>query len=229
LDSKSSGEQEPPVYSIGGVARMLDMPASTLRAWEERYGMITPARSEGSQRLYSRSEVERLRFIKAQVDSGATAADAHRMLAQALRAGGLSAILPGRPDERRPLVLLAEQDLYAARLAEYFLRTEGYDMAIARDATQALLQFDERSPDVVVIDLLISGGAGFRLVADFAQQGVAQVIAVAAINGAEEALRRGAAAFMLKPLESLQLVSTIKDLLRTSAILRPHSAKPAEL
>jgi DNA-binding response OmpR family regulator len=139
------------------------------------------------------------------------------------------ATLPARSDERRPLVLIAEQDAYAANLAEYFLRTEGYEVAIALDASQAKLQFDERSPDLVVIDLLISGGAGFRLVADFAQQGIAQVIAVAAINGAEEALRAGAAAFILKPIESLQLVSTIKDLLRTSAIVQPHRSQPAEL
>jgi CheY-like chemotaxis protein len=208
---------------------MLDIPASTLRAWQERYAMITPARSEGSQRLYSRSQVEQLRFIKGHVDSGATAADAHRLLAEALRTGGVPATLPARSDERRPLVLIAEQDAYAANLAEYFLRTEGYEVAIALDASQAKLQFDERSPDLVVIDLLISGGAGFRLVADFAQQGIAQVIAVAAINGAEEALRAGAAAFILKPIESLQLVSTIKDLLRTSAIVQPHRSQPAEL
>jgi CheY-like chemotaxis protein len=208
---------------------MLDIPASTLRAWQERYAMITPARSEGSQRLYSRSQVEQLRFIKGHVDSGATAADAHRLLAEALRTGGVPATLPARSDERRPLVLIAEQDAYAANLAEYFLQTEGYEVAIALDASQAKLQFDERSPDLVVIDLLISGGAGFRLVADFAQQGIAQVIAVAAINGAEEALRAGAAAFILKPIESLQLVSTIKDLLRTSAIVQPHRSQPAEL
>jgi CheY-like chemotaxis protein len=208
---------------------MLDIPASTLRAWQERYAMITPARSEGSQRLYSRGQVEQLRFIKGHVDSGATAADAHRLLAEALRTGGVPATLPARSDERRPLVLIAEQDAYAANLAEYFLRTEGYEVAIALDASQAKLQFDERSPDLVVIDLLISGGAGFRLVADFAQQGIAQVIAVAAINGAEEALRAGAAAFILKPIESLQLVSTIKDLLRTSAIVQPHRSQPAEL
>jgi CheY-like chemotaxis protein len=208
---------------------MLDIPASTLRAWQERYAMITPARSEGSQRLYSRSQVEQLRFIKGHVDSGATAADAHRLLAEALRTGGVPATLPARSDERRPLVLIGEQDAYAANLAEYFLRTEGYEVAIALDASQAKLQFDERSPDLVVIDLLISGGAGFRLVADFAQQGIAQVIAVAAINGAEEALRAGAAAFILKPIESLQLVSTIKDLLRTSAIVQPHRSQPAEL
>src|SRR5580765_5405729 len=37
------------IYSIGAVARMLDIPTSTLRAWEERYSVITPLRSEGSQ------------------------------------------------------------------------------------------------------------------------------------------------------------------------------------
>ena len=63
-----SEEQDPAVYSIGAVARMLDIPASTLRAWEERYSMITPVRSEGSQRLYSRRQVEKLRFVKAQID-----------------------------------------------------------------------------------------------------------------------------------------------------------------
>jgi DNA-binding transcriptional MerR regulator len=53
------------VYSIGAVAHMLDIPTSTLRGWEERYGVITPIRSQGAQRLYSAADkVEHLRFIK---------------------------------------------------------------------------------------------------------------------------------------------------------------------
>ena len=102
-------------------------------------------------------------------------------------------------------------------------------MAIALDATQAKFQFDERSPDVVVIDLLISGGAGFRLVGEFAQKGTSQILAVAAIDAAGEALRAGAAAFMRKPLDSLQLVSTVRDLLGTSAMVRPKRNQTAEL
>src|SRR2546423_1724829 len=88
LSAKSvASEGDRPVYSIGAVARMLDMPAGTLRAWEERYSLITPARSTGAQRLYSRVEVERLRYIKAQLDTGVSAADAHRLLADELAAG----------------------------------------------------------------------------------------------------------------------------------------------
>ena len=203
------------VYSIGAVAAMLGIPTSTLRAWEERYGVVTPVRSVGSQRLYSRSQVDQLRFIKTQLESGASAADAHRLLAHELAAGHLLVAVAGTSSGDRPLVLLAERDAYAADLAEYFLRTEGYEVATALDATQAKLQFDERSPQVVLLDLLISGGAGFRLLGEFAEKG-AYVIAVSVVDSAEEAMRSGAAAFLSKPLEPLVLVSTVRDLLGTS-------------
>ncbi|HEY1420270.1 MAG TPA: MerR family transcriptional regulator [Candidatus Dormibacteraeota bacterium] len=209
------------IYSIGAVAAMLSVPTSTLRAWEDRYGVITPIRSEGSQRLYSRAQVEHLRFIKTHLAEGASAADAHRLLVQELAAGRAPAAAAEEAPHDRPLILLAERDSYAAELAEYFLRTEGYEVAIALDATQAKLQFEERSPRVVLLDLLISGGAGFRLLGEFVAKGAAAVVAVSAIDSAEEAMRSGAAAFIAKPLEPLILVSTVRDLLGTSALARP--------
>lgn len=72
------------MYSIGTVAKMLRVPTSTLRAWEKRYRLVIPRRSRGSQRLYSRNQVDHLRFIKAQLNLGFRAADAHRLLAEKL-------------------------------------------------------------------------------------------------------------------------------------------------
>jgi DNA-binding transcriptional MerR regulator len=213
------------VYSIGAVARMLDIPASTLRAWEERYSIITPARSEGSQRLYSRAQLEQLRFIKSQLEEGVSAADAHRVLAEQMRGGEPSA-RPHASDEARPLILIVERDPYAAELAEHFLRTEGYNVEVALDGEDAKRKFAGRAPDAVIVDLLISGGAGFRLLGEFAQSGTTQILAVAAIDAAGEAMRGGAAAFMQKPLESLKLVAAVRDLLGTSAVVRP-SRQPA--
>jgi DNA-binding transcriptional MerR regulator len=214
-----AGEGDQPVYSIGAVARMLDMPASTLRAWEDRYAITTPTRSPGAQRLYSRTQVEQLRYIKAQVDSGVSAADAHRMLSDEVRAGHLPHTGGEDSPEGRPLVLIAEKDPYAAGLAEYFLRTEGWEVATAFDATQATLHFEERSPDIVILDLLMSGGAGFRLVGEFSADPKVQVVAISSINSADEAMRLGAAAFIQKPLEPLALVSTVRDLLGRSALV----------
>ena len=52
---------------ISTAARMLDMHPQTLRKYE-RLGLICPARTQGSMRLYSREEIERVRFIKRLVD-----------------------------------------------------------------------------------------------------------------------------------------------------------------
>lgn len=207
------------IYSIGAVARMLGVPTATLRAWEERYGVIVPERGEGTQRLYTREEVERLRFIKRQIDDGLSASDAHRLLEDELTEGG-----PGASAERggefRPLVLIAERDPYAAEVSEYFLKTEGYDVCTVLDAGEARAMLDGRCPQLVILDLLISGGAGFRLCREFSDGGSAQVLAVSVLDSAEEALTNGADAFLQKPLDPLQVVSMVRDLFRTSALTR---------
>jgi CheY-like chemotaxis protein len=208
------------LYSIGAVARMLDIPPATLRTWEERYGAPKPERSAGGHRLYSRDQVGQLRFVKAQLAAGMAPADAHRLLAEQLAAGSLFIGEP-EPAETRLLVLLAERDPFAAELSEYFLRTEGYEVALARDAADAARKFEELTPSVSVIDLLISGGAGLELCRQLKQHSDAPVLAISTLEISDQALEAGADGFLQKPLDPLQLVSAIKDLLGASAFLGP--------
>ena len=136
----------PPVYSIGAVARMLDIPPATLRTWEERYGQPVPERSPGGHRLYSRDQVDQLRFVKVQLAQGISPADAHRLLAERLDTGWLSFGAP-ETTTTRLLILLAERDPHAADLSEYFLRTEGYEVAAALDAADATQQVRGADPE----------------------------------------------------------------------------------
>ena len=206
------------IYSIGAVARMLGVPTATLRAWEDRYRVVVPERGDGTQRLYTREEVEQLRFIKGQIEIGLSASDAHRLLEDELAGGAISVGDRGR--EVAPLVLIAERDPYAAELGEHFLKTEGYEVRTALNAGAARALFDQDTPQLVVLDLLISGGAGFRLCREFSESGQVHVLAVSALDSADEALTSGASAFLEKPLEPLELVSTVRDLFRTSALTR---------
>jgi MerR family transcriptional regulator/heat shock protein HspR len=65
---------------ISMAARMLDMHPQTLRKYE-RLGLVQPARTIGSMRLYSRGEIERLRFIKHLVEQeGVNLAGVQRLL-----------------------------------------------------------------------------------------------------------------------------------------------------
>jgi DNA-binding transcriptional MerR regulator len=215
-----------PVYGIGAVARMLGIPAATLRTWEDRYGLPVPERSPGGQRLYTRDQVDQLRFVKSLLAQGMAPADAHRLLADRL-AGGASSLDQAEPGSARLLILLAERDPYAAELSEYFLRTEGYEVAVAMDADDAGRKFDQLSPSLIVIDLLLSGGAGLGLCRRLAQHSDAPILAISTLDTGNAAMEAGAAAFLLKPLEPLQLVSAVKDLLGTSAFLRHPAGRLA--
>jgi MerR family transcriptional regulator/heat shock protein HspR len=65
---------------ISTAARMLGMHPQTLRKYE-RLGLVQPARTIGSMRLYSREEIERLRFIKRMVeDMGINLAGVQQLL-----------------------------------------------------------------------------------------------------------------------------------------------------
>jgi MerR family transcriptional regulator/heat shock protein HspR len=68
---------------ISTAAQILEMHPQTLRKYE-RLGLVRPARSIGSMRLYSRTEIERIRFIKYLVeDEGVNLAGVQRLLSLA--------------------------------------------------------------------------------------------------------------------------------------------------
>ena len=45
-------------YSIGEFARLSGITATTLRAWQRRYGLLKPQRTEGGHRQYSDEDVQ---------------------------------------------------------------------------------------------------------------------------------------------------------------------------
>jgi DNA-binding transcriptional MerR regulator len=75
---------------IGEFARRLGVSPELLRAWERRYGLLQPIRSEGGFRLYTSEDAERVSRMKAALDEGLSAAEAaRRALAQTHPAEGL--------------------------------------------------------------------------------------------------------------------------------------------
>lgn len=211
-----------PVYSISAVARMLGIPVATIRTWEDRYGMVVPERNASGHRLYRRDQVEQLKFVRASIVGGVSAADAHRMLAELTDAG--PAAIPDDETGTRLLILLADQDPYAAEHQEHFLRAEGFAVDVALTSDAASVSFGAHQPALVVVDLLLSGGAGLDFCRFVKQQGDVRVIAVSALAARDQAVAAGADAFLLKPLEPGQLVAAVRDLLGPGAIRRPAAA-----
>lgn len=57
-------------YSIGEVAERCGINPVTLRAWQRRYGLLKPQRSEGGHRQFDESDIQRIVEIKRWIESG---------------------------------------------------------------------------------------------------------------------------------------------------------------
>lgn len=107
---------------IGELAKRAGVSPELLRAWERRYSLLTPARTESGYRLYDGAAVERIRRMRELIDEGMSAAQAASAV--------LSSAPAGSPHERPiPLEL-------AAQLADALARL---DEAAAHDAIDRLL------------------------------------------------------------------------------------------
>jgi DNA-binding transcriptional MerR regulator len=52
-----------PIYNLKAVMHEVDLNAATLRAWEQRYGLPKPQRTAGGHRLYSKQDIEMLKWL----------------------------------------------------------------------------------------------------------------------------------------------------------------------
>jgi DNA-binding transcriptional MerR regulator len=71
-----------PYLRIGELAQRTGLTPELLRAWERRYGLLAPSRSEGGFRLYSDEDVARVRSMNAHIEAGVAAAEAAALVRQ---------------------------------------------------------------------------------------------------------------------------------------------------
>lgn len=133
-----------PLYNIKAVVQATGISPSTLRAWERRYNMCQPQRSESGYRLYSDRDVAVIRWLKAQVDAGMSISQAVSWLQSIIdkgEAGGSSAVaLPdpgGRATEAMTLQPPTRHDMQNfATLQERLLKAL---LAFQEEASEQIL------------------------------------------------------------------------------------------
>jgi CheY-like chemotaxis protein len=207
-------ESEVGVYAITAASEMTGIPVTTLRLWEKNFGVVQPSRTQGGHRLYSQEDVERLRWLKATIDSGVQVRAAHRLLeAELSRSGYLAS-----ETERRGavMIMVAERDPITGDLERYFLESEGYDVRVVLDGRTAVQEAESMQPDLIVVDVILPGVNGLQVCRELkARERTAHipVVVFSVLDVRERALAAGADAFLLKPLEQPRLVGLIKDML----------------
>jgi len=91
-------------HRIHRVAKLTGLSKDVIRVWERRYGLVKPSRSSNRYREYSDEEVTLLRFVKAQMEQGATigalAVEGHDSLVARMRVATPVSAEEQKPHER---------------------------------------------------------------------------------------------------------------------------------
>lgn len=82
------------LFPIREVSRLTGVNPVTLRAWERRYGLIQPTRTESGHRLYSMTDIERVRNIVEWIDRGVAVSKIGKILAKTEPLKALAHIIP---------------------------------------------------------------------------------------------------------------------------------------
>jgi methylmalonyl-CoA mutase cobalamin-binding subunit len=92
------------IHRIHRVAKLTGLSKDVIRVWERRYGLVKPSRSSNRYREYNDEEVTLLRFLKAQMEQGATigslAAEGHDSLVARMRVAIPVSAKEQKPHER---------------------------------------------------------------------------------------------------------------------------------
>jgi len=129
-------------FRIGELARRTGTSPELLRAWERRYGLLEPARTQGGFRLYSDEDERRVRAMQGELERGAAAAQA----AERALAGAAVPEEAGAADDADSLVeaLLAFDEGRAQAIFDRALAVYSVDAVLGRLALPALRSVGER-------------------------------------------------------------------------------------
>ncbi len=137
------------------------------------------------------------------------------MMSQAEPAGREAATTRSAPS---PSILVIEDNHDLAYGLRNNLEIEGYDVAIAPDGESGLRAARNGTPDLVILDLMLPGMDGFRVLRELRNDGVHVPVLILTARGEESdkvrGLRLGADDYVTKPFGVLELLARVEALLR---------------
>lgn len=69
-----------PIYSIKAVAHLAGITEPTLRAWEKRYSILSPQRTDSGHRRYTKRDIYRIIWLKNRIEEGMSISQASLLL-----------------------------------------------------------------------------------------------------------------------------------------------------
>ncbi|MGD2057418.1 MAG: MerR family transcriptional regulator [Anaerolineales bacterium] len=145
-----------PTYNLKAVVKETGVKPDTLRAWERRYGLPQPERTEGGHRIFTQRDIETLKWLTSRQDEGLSISRAVDLW-NTLEAEGQDPLLSMAYDAgaaSEPLVVLSGKAIDEAR-DEWMKACMDFD---EERAEQILNQaFALYTQETVVLEVLVNG------------------------------------------------------------------------
>ena len=127
--------------------------------------------------------------------------------------------------------LIVEDEVDSAQMMAALIASENFTVATANTLRDARRQIALQQPDIVLLDLQLPDGNGMELFEDpdlIAQSEVVLITGHASLETSIQALRLGAADYLIKPVNIKQLQGILSRVMRPSALKAELSAMNAE-
>jgi DNA-binding response OmpR family regulator len=119
-----------------------------------------------------------------------------------------------------PLILAVDDEPNILKMISVNLSLEGYKMITASDGLTALTLFDEYTPDLVILDIMMPGIDGFEVIDRIRKRGSNVPIIILSgrddINSLRDALEKGADDYISKPFNIHLLLARVRSKIRRS-------------
>lgn len=120
-----------------------------------------------------------------------------------------------------PHALVVDDDADGAEMMAALIATEGFTVATAGSLRDARRQLSLQEPDIVLLDLMLPDGSGMQLFEDAKALANTEVVLItghASLDTSIEALRMGAADYLVKPVNVKQLSGILSRVIKPSAL-----------
>jgi two-component system copper resistance phosphate regulon response regulator CusR len=128
---------------------------------------------------------------------------------------------PAAPPER-PTILVVEDSTELLAVLEQILRSNGYDVLLARDGDAGLQTALDRTPDLVILDIGLPKRSGLQVAEELRRRAfqppVLMLTARDTVSDKVSGLDAGADDYLAKPFDYDELLARVKALLRRATM-----------
>ena len=117
-------------------------------------------------------------------------------------------------------VLVVDDDKNICELLRLYLEKEGYGVILAHDGEEAVVKFNALKPDIILLDIMLPGIAGWQVcreIRKFSDKPIIMLTAKGETFDKVLGLELGADDYVTKPFDTKEVVARIKAVLRRTA------------